>query len=93
MQIIFLILLISLATWSIVYEFFYSPKAQIKKLWGEIFNISFKIAEQKKLNYDSNPLVNIYENVINKKKAMINALLDYYFNTEEDEEYVKENKP
>lgn len=93
-MIIFSIIFISIfITWSYAYIFFYSPKAQIKRLWEEIFEYSFKINEQNKLGYDFNPLITIYEGIIMKKEKMIHALLDYYFNHEEYNEYVRDNRP
>jgi hypothetical protein len=83
-----------LVAWGLVYEFLYSPKARIKRLWKEVFLISSKIYEQKKLSegtYD--PLVRAYEKIIEKKEKMIGSLLEYYFDPEEDGEYIHENKP
>jgi hypothetical protein len=84
----------ALVMWLIAENTIYSPKARIERLWKEIFAITTKIVEQeKRFGKIYNPLVNLYEKENLKKKKMINALLEYYFKPEEDEEYIRENKP
>lgn len=81
--------------WWIVYELLYSPKARIKRLWKEIFTIAYKIGDIRKRfgeNYND-PLTGAYERINDKKKKMIKAILEYYFDPEEDEEYIRENTP
>ncbi|KKS91487.1 MAG: hypothetical protein UV65_C0005G0019 [Parcubacteria group bacterium GW2011_GWF2_43_11] len=82
------------ATWLLTYVYFYSPKARIERLWKEIFRITFRKKEQEKISRDiCNPLVEEYEKMIRKRYKMINSLLDYYFDPEEDQEYIEENRP
>jgi hypothetical protein len=81
-------------TWLIVRELFYSPRARVKKLWKGISRLSREVGEQNKRFPDvPNPMVDVYEKIIYKKKRMINALLDYHFDPEEDQEYIEENRP
>lgn len=78
----------------VVYEFLYSPKAQIKRLWKEIYKISFQIGKSKKIfENDYDPFAAECKKIIDKKEKMINALLEYYFDPENDTEYIQENKP
>ena len=88
---LFSFLLIVALVWWLTYQFFYSPKARIKRLWEEVFKISFRIGEQTKKGESPIPED---VNAVNKKKRLINALLDYYFNpeNEEDKEYIEQNK-
>lgn len=92
MYILLIILGTTFITFVILYEFLFSPQARIRILWKEIFKIDTKIGEMKN-NGGYNPMIGLCEDIILKKKKMINALLDYYFNPEEDEEYIKENRP
>ena len=88
------ILFIVFVVWGVVYEVFYSPKARIRRLWKEVLSISFKIGEQKKISPDiHNPLIAEYRSIIERKKKMISALLEYYLDPEKDEEYIHENTP
>jgi len=99
---IFGFLIIAGLVWWLTYHFFYSPKARINRLWEEVFKISYKIGEQKRKQEYSNfvrvgwgPFSMVAdESVIEKKEKMINALLDYYFNpnNEEDKEYIEQNR-
>ena len=89
-----MIIIVALVSWWLTYEVFYSPKARVRSLWAEIFKLAYKVAEQKKQFTDiPDPLADAYEKIINKKKLMINALLEYYFDPEENQEYIEENKP
>ena len=85
---------IAFLTWLLIHEVFYSPKAQIKRLWKEVFVLTHRMS---KYNSDDSFVDSIakdpYEKVIHKKKQMINALLNYHFDPEEDQEYIKENRP
>ena len=74
--------------------YFSSPKAQVKRLWKEILEISFKMGKLKK-EFPSIPssIIYEYEKVIHKKEKMINALLDYYFDPEDDQDYIEDNRP
>lgn len=77
-------------------EIFYTPKSRIRRLWNEIFKIEKLKAENIKKSGDPvlfNFILSHYELPIEKKKKMINALLDYYFDPEVDAEYIEENRP
>jgi len=94
MSTIFIILSTVVITWIIINEVFYSPKARIKRLWKEIFTIAHKIGKYNSEDSVADSVVKEpYERVIQKKKKMISSLLDYYFNPEEDQEYIEENRP
>ncbi|MEK7652274.1 MAG: hypothetical protein AAB351_03720 [Patescibacteria group bacterium] len=73
---------------------FYSPKAHINSLWKEIFKLSFKIGSLKGVWYPYGDTLrkDRYEIEREKKRKIINALLDYYFDDEKDKEYIEENK-
>lgn len=103
-ELIFILLLICIGWWA-GYIFWYSPKAQIKRLWKQIHQITFALEKDKKEHPDIIwgicRLVRVGwwifsyiadESVIEKKGKMINALLDYYFNQEEDAEFIEQNK-
>jgi len=80
-------------TLAIAYEYFFSPKATIKRLWKDILSIAMKISEMKKESTeDYNPLVLEYENIIAKKEKLIKNLIEYYLDPEEDEEFIEEYK-
>lgn len=79
----------------ITYELWFSPKAMIEKLWKEVFKFSHEIGKLKKLNEEVGWRINIgaWQKQIDKREKLINALLEYYFDPEEDEEYISENRP
>lgn len=79
---ILLLAMVALGTWGLVYEYYYSPKARIKKLYREISKL--------KLLSPSDSLIVLTE--ANKKGKMINALIDYYFDPVEDKEYIENKK-
>lgn len=71
----------------------FSPKAQIKELWKQIFKLSYKIGELRKKNPEFDPLSEwLYTEESNKHGKMINALLEYHFDPENDKEYIEENR-
>lgn len=86
-------------TWWFLYEYLYSPKAQIKRYWKEIFEITATIAKIRNAGKDAegNEVYPIdlsgLEQQVEKKKRIINALLEHYFDSEEDQEYIEENRP
>ena len=80
-------------TW-LIFHFVYAPKAQIKRLWREIFGYAVQINKWKDIE-GAWPAVH----AMNAKKAvagnLINALLKYHFSDPEDEDqiaYIEENK-
>lgn len=93
-ELIILALFISGASWYAVYSNLYSPEARIKKLWNEIFEMTNIInGYEREDNVATFIITDPYKNQIVKKKKMINALLDYYFDSKEDEEYIVGNRP
>lgn len=94
MNTIIIILATAFITSLFIYEFFYSPKARVRRLWKEVFTISHEIGKyNSKDSVEDSSVKEPYEKTMRKKEKMINALLDYYFDPEEDREYIKENRP
>lgn len=96
---IFFVLFGAGLTWLFFEEYFYSPKACIKRLWREVLEISRMTGEMRKLEDTSGFHglgIEKLEKLSNVRGNLINALLDYHFpNTEEDQEveqYVKEHR-
>jgi hypothetical protein len=89
------IIIFLIGAWSggiFAFHFIYSPKAQIKRLWKEIFEITKK---EKIMRGDSfySQIDAIFDSAINKRKKMIRDILDNYFDPEEDQDFIKENMP
>jgi replication-associated recombination protein RarA len=84
-------LAIILATWFILDQYYYSPKNQIKRLWNKVHKLSELI---NKLGSDYIPdyISDSPKDKINKIGKVINSLLDYHFDSEEDKEYIEENR-
>lgn len=96
METIFYILLAIGGTWWFVYERYYSPKAMVKTLWNEIFeltNVIKKIKDGSKDSFLADTANAPFEKQIERRKIVIKALLGYYFDPEEDEEYIEDNRP
>ena len=74
----------------ILEHYFYSPNAQIKRLRKEILELTSKIIWLKKeppnISDVTTPIIYEYEKKIQKKKKLINELIDYYFDSEEDQD-------
>ena len=84
--------MVSLMTWFVLDQNYYSPKAQIKRLWKRVHKLTglkVKFEGDSVAEYLCN---GSYEKEISKEKKKINFLLDYYFDPEEDKEYIKNNK-
>ena len=62
-------------TWFILDDYYYSPKAQIKRLWKRVYKIS-------SLMNNSSYSIDTFEREKNKTGKLINSLLDYNFNSE-----------
>lgn len=98
MQILIIVIISFGITWLFLYEYLYSAKAQIKRYWKEIFEITVIIAKIRNAGKDleGNEVYPIdlseFEYQIKNRKKIINALLDCYFDLEEDQEYVEENR-
>lgn len=75
------------------FYFIYSPKAQVKRLWKQINKLNkLKIDCGNDSTRDYIVNGSIHTAISNNKKK-INILLDYYFDSEEDEEYISKNRP
>ena len=93
MNIIFTVVITITLTWWLLHEYIYSPKAQIKRLWKEIFEISETIAAFKK-HEDVAPMdLSEFESQVKKRENVISALLSHHFDQEGDQEYIEGNRP
>ena len=90
---IIIILATVVITWLFVHEYLYSPKAYIRRLWKEVFVILRRSNDHMKNYNDNGFLEGVYEKELQKRYKIINALLDYYFDPEEDSEYIEDNRP
>lgn len=87
-------------TWFSLDKFVYGYKAQIKKLWKEIFRYAQELAKWEKAEKELGHVVaSGFFFALRKRKnragKLINALLDYHYADTEDEdeqEYVKDNR-
>lgn len=85
------ILITILVTWFLVYNLFYSPRAQIRKLSRQMFNIPIKLARaKKKLGDENNILYDACKKSLEVRHKAIIALLDLYFDTKNDKEFIEE---
>ncbi len=85
-------IVIFLLIWLVIYELLYSPKARIRIIWRQIYRIPIKIARAKRAMPDKADYFDkICEKSLSLRYKMINALLDYHFDPEEDEEYIQKN--
>lgn len=67
---------------------FYSPKSHIEQLWKEIFDFTRKLEK-----FDEYMFSFSLQHAIRERRTLINALLDLYFDLEEDAEYISGNRP
>ena len=80
-----------LGTWSLVYNLFYSPRAQVRRLSKQMFNIPIKLARaKKKFDDKDNYFYDACKKALESRYKIIIALLDFYFDPEEDKEYIEE---
>lgn len=88
---IFIILLCIVGTWFLTYVFLYSPSAQVNRLSKQMFNIPIKLARAKrKIGDEDNYFYDTCKKALNIRYKTIISLLDFYFDPEEDREYIKE---
>lgn len=100
MKILLVAIISACVTWGLLYELFYGPKARVKRLWNEMFKYAYEIGKYKKESKDANhgvydQFVSILESKSNKTGKLINAILEYEYqdeNNEEEKEYVADNK-
>ncbi|KKS37971.1 MAG: hypothetical protein A3G49_01290 [Candidatus Sungbacteria bacterium RIFCSPLOWO2_12_FULL_41_11] len=99
MSISLLIILIVVITWGLLHFFVYGHKAQINRLWKEIFRYAHETAKLKNINDElgsiaTSDALHILQIRANRTGKLINALLDYHYADTEDEDeqgYVKDN--
>jgi len=89
LKIILIIIFIVIPTWYILNESFYSPKERIKRLRKKVHKYSDVI---NKLHTDVYSIGEPYKIQRNKVGKVINSLLDYHFDQEEDKQYIEENR-
>jgi hypothetical protein len=90
MDLFFIILCIG-ATWFFVYNFLYSPRAQINRILKQMFNIPIKLRKSKqKLGDEDNYFYKECKKALTARYKIIISLLDYYFDPKEDKEYIEE---
>lgn len=77
------------------YYFYYSPRAEIKRLLREMYKIPIKFAKAKrKTNNTDDYYYNSCKRILSAKCKIINDLLNinYYFDPEKDKDYIQEKK-
>lgn len=78
--------------WLVIYYGFLSPKARIRRLWKEIYNLPIKLGRMKQQTPERAAyLKKICLERIEQRYKMIEALLDYNFDPEEHKEYIAKN--
>jgi hypothetical protein len=77
----------------LAYYFVYSPKAQVKILWKQIYKLNQFIIDTGDDSVRDYLVNDSTRKAIADQKKKINILLDYYFNEEEDQEFAKNNRP
>jgi hypothetical protein len=77
----------------LAFYFVYSPKAQVKRLWKQIHKLNQFIIDSGDDSVRDYLINDSTHKAIADHKKKINILLDYYFNEEEDQEFVKNNRP
>ena len=86
-------LLVTFLIWWMLYAFLYSPKARIRRLFKEIYNIPIRIARPKRnvpeANNDGSDKCRA---MLTSRYKMIEAILEYNFDTETDKEYITKIK-
>jgi len=83
------IILLALIIWFFLDQEYYSPKARLKRLWKIVNKLSIEINKTSSGNFEINSAYLLQRNKVGK---YINSILEYYFDPENDEEYMAENK-
>jgi len=89
MSTIFILLVGVVIGAGLAYYFWYSPKARIKNLWKIIHRYSPLLRPDLMLGESAYPEL---AQKIREHGEMINLLLKYNFDPEEDKEYIEQNK-
>jgi hypothetical protein len=89
----FLEVIIFICICLVIYNIFYSPKARIRIIWRQIYRIPIKMARAKRQMPDeARHFDEMSKQALDIRYRVINALLEYHFDPEEDKEYIQENK-
>lgn len=87
------ILLLIFGTWFLTYNLFYSPRAQIRRLLKQMFNIPIKLAKAKrKFNDKDDYFYDVCKKALELRYQVILALLNLYFDPEIDKEYIEQKQ-
>lgn len=87
------ILVIVFGTWFMTYNLFYSPTSQIRRLSNQMFNIPIRLARVKKKKGDKDDyFYDICKKALELRYQAILALLNLYFDSEQDKEYIQEKQ-
>lgn len=79
------ILITIFVTWFLTYNLFYSPRAQIRRLLKQMFNIPIKLARAKKKLGDENKyLYDTCKKALEVRHKTVIALLNFYFDPKVD---------
>lgn len=97
MSTLFIVVATALVTWLLLHNLIYSHKSQIERLWKKVFKFA---VERGKLEREGDSvaffeIINAYNKAADRAGRLINALLDYHYTDEEDDEereYVHENR-
>lgn len=90
---LWIILCTALVTWWLAYHYLYSPKAQIKKLWDEVFKLTYDFRQIREASTEAGWAASEgFNHQINKRKALIKAILEHSFDPEKDADYIHEHK-
>jgi len=77
--------------------FFYSPKKHIEHLWKEIYKYSSYIGDFKKRENEDHTIDPIilepFKKEISRREKLINEVMDFYLDPEDDGDYIEEYRP
>ncbi|MDD5289936.1 MAG: hypothetical protein PHT40_01895 [Patescibacteria group bacterium] len=78
-------------TWFLVYTFSYSPKARVRILLKQMFNIPIKLSRAKReIGDENNYFYDMCKKALDMRYKTIIALLDLYFDPVKDKGYIEE---
>jgi len=96
MSILLLVIITAVVTWSLLHALVYGHKAQINRLWKEIFRYAHETAKWNKMGGTATgDFLHICKTKANRAGKLVNALLDYHYADTEDEDeqrYVEDNR-
>lgn len=83
---LYVIVAAALLTWATLYEYVYSPKAQVRGLWKKVYKLAAELGEQRKAGEVFEPIAYAYQKKMDEIGAYINATLDYHLKDSEDKD-------